>query len=76
MVGCTELMCPWLSVIMTSVGFLMVMSPVESVYMHVLLAVTEIGILEVVYKGLIIITSKLVEGLLQTILVVSQLCVV
>ena len=75
-VGCTELMHPWLLLtceLMTSVGFLMVIWPVEEVY---ILAVTEIGILDAVYKGLMIVTSKLFEELLQTMLFVSQLCVV
>ena len=34
------------------------------------------GILEVVYKGLMFVGNKLVAELLQTMLVVSQLCVV
>ena len=34
------------------------------------------GTLEVVYKGLIVVASKLVEELLWTMVVVSQLCVV
>ena len=53
--------------------FLMVFWPVKEVY---ILAEVGMGILEVVYKGLIVVASKSVEELLQTMLVVSQLCVV
>ena len=41
-----------------------------------ILAEVRMGILEVVYEGLILVASKLVEELLQTMVVVSQLCVV
>ena len=41
-----------------------------------ILAVVGMGILEVVYNGLIVVASELGEGLLQAMLVVSQLCVV
>ena len=67
MVGCTELATCELMM------FLMVFWPVKEVY---ILAEVGMGILEVVYKGLIVVASKSVEELLQTMLVVSQLCVV
>ena len=67
MVGCAELATCELMM------FLVVFWPVKEVY---ILAEVGMGILEVVYKGLILVASKLVEELLQTMLVVSQLCVV
>ena len=51
----------------------MIFWPVKEVY---ILADVGIGILKVVYMALIVVTSKLVEELLQTMVVVSQLCVV
>ena len=45
-------------------------------YIWSILAEVGTGILKVVYRGLLVVASKLVEELLQTMVVVSQLFVV